>query len=470
MVILSTTFFDWVFIFLGIVLVIVIVLMTCCTLKAFLLKNKETRILQLQNTDEQKANDYGNKILELLQIKTTSNESDEAYHHFREKMKLFFPLVHQYMTKDKIGANVIFTFESKNKNAKKILLATHMDTRQGDIHARILEQEVFGQGAFDRKALLFCVFQALEETFAKGMTPDIDVTVVVTSDDESTLDGNEKIVNRFLKQGKFFNLVIEEGIGIIDPTFLGLSSHYALLGIGVTGEVTIRYKTKKSPKAKQRMEEFVAELDGDCLFESKIDRNATEILSTFAKDMPFSNRFLFSNIWLFRPFIKKIVDSDQTELSRLLKTHMIKRNIVETESGFYTDITFQLATHDSVADIVNIMVPHVKKYSLDYEMIFLKEASKVTSINMPEYKRVARIVEQNFPNLYVSPYIITRISEQRFFTKVSDCVVRFSPLYYPYNSISDAKQGCEHVMKKSLLYGVDFYKRIIAAENNHDLS
>jgi acetylornithine deacetylase/succinyl-diaminopimelate desuccinylase-like protein len=80
---------------------------------------------------------------------------------------------------------------------------------------------------------------------------------------------------------------------------------------------------------------------------------------------------------------------------------------------------------------------------------------------MEGYQIVKKAIETTFKDLYVAPYIITTISDQRYLTRVSDCVIRFSPLYYPYQSIMDAENGNEHIMKKSLTYGIDLYKEII---------
>jgi carboxypeptidase PM20D1 len=450
---------DIIFTGLLLLLLTLCILLVIAIIKTLLCKNKEIKVLKMSKIHESKTDEYAGKLFELVNIKTTSYENGETYHIYREKVKELFPLLHQYFTKEKIGGNAIMNYRSDTPNAQKLLFVTHIDTPRIYGDAKVSENEIYGPGTFDSKALFFVIFQAIEEHLLKYKKFDFDITVVMTVDDISTKEGNEKIVNKFLKQGSFFKLVIEEGIGIIDPTFLGMKSHYALVGIGVTGEVKIRYKVKKD-LGQVRLDKFLEDLTSSNPFKSQIDKNAVKVLGTLAKDMPFVNRLLFSNIWLFRPFVKKIIDNDQTEISKLLKTHIIYSKIEENESYYYVDLTFELATHDTAAEIVGIVAPYVKTHGIEYDLKSVKDPSKVTSLNLSGYEIVKDAIDKTYKHLYVAPYIITKIAEQRYLSRVSDCVIRFSPLYYPYQALQDASKGDEHIMKKSLNYGVDFYKEI----------
>lgn len=437
-----------------------IIIITICLLKTLLVRNKEIKIIRLDHDENDLTEKYASDLAELVNIKTTSFESGEVYHQFREKLKALFPLVHQYFTKEKLGGNAIFTYRSKVEHASKVLFVTHIDTIKNFQEVYSTDSEVYGSGTFDSKALFYVVLQAIEEHLQEHKEINFDLTVVMTVDDSSTQQGNELIVNKFLKEGEFFTLVLEEGIGIVDPTFLGMKSNYALIGIGVTGEAIIRYKVPKNSD-KTRLEAFVKELQNRNLFKSKIDQESIKILNALAKDMPFINRFLFSNIWLFKPFVKRIIDNDQTEISKLLKTHILYSPFQEDEDYYYIDLTYEFATHDSAAEIVGLVAPLVKRYGIEYNLISLKDASKITSLHTEGYDFIKKVIDNTYHDLYTAPYIITKIPERRYLARVSDCVIRYSPLYYPYDALQDAYRGNEHVLKKSLKLGVDFYKEIL---------
>lgn len=468
MLFLSGEFFR---IFLTALLVIFLaffVVLGIVLIDTMIFKNKMIRSLKMEKGHEEKNEYYAKCVFDLVSIKTTSYETGEAYHLFREKVKSLFPLVHQYLVKEKIGGNAVFTYKSENYRAKKVLFVTHMDTTNFDAKEFMTDKEVYGSGTFDSKALLFSMFQSVEETLTEHKKLDIDLTIVMTVDDHGTKEGNERIVNTFLKRGNFFNLVIEEGIGIIDPTFLGIRSNYALIGIGVTGAVKIRYRAKTDPLKPSKIDAFLKDIKKHTIFKSQIDSNATKILHAFAKDMPFVNRMLFRHVWLFRPFIKRIINADQTEISKLLKTDIRYGEKIIDGDFESVDLVFELATHDTTAEIVRLMQPFVDKHKLQSEVIHQIAASKVTPTSHESYKKVCKAIEKTYKNVFFAPYIITKISEHRRFTKVSDGVIRFSPLYYPYEAVQDAQRGNEHIMKKSLYYGITFFKEIINSYKGED--
>lgn len=70
-------------------------------------------------------------------------------------------------------------------------------------------------------------------------------------------------------------------------------------------------------------------------------------------------------------------------------------------------------------------------------------------------------VRNTFSNLYIAPIIITKISEKRHFDKVSDCVIRFSSLYYDSDAYQDARKGVEHVSIDTLDSGIHFFEYIL---------
>lgn len=428
-------------------------------LRALFLRYKKARIVDLNKADKEISNLYGDKLFEMISIQTSSYEDNEVYHNFREKIKTMFPLVHLKFKREKQGSNVVFTYKGNNLR-NNVLVVTHIDSSTIEKKLKITDEKLYGSGTFDSKSLFFVVMQAVEEYLQVNKQFEFNLTIIMTVDDESTNAGNEKIVDMFLRQGKFFNLVIEEGIGIIDPTFLQMKSNYALLGIGVTGEAKIRYQISKTRGIKD-LEDFVRNVKIDRIFKSKIDKNSKRILYEFSKDMPFIKRLMFSNIWLYRGIVKKYINNnDAFRLARLMRTYIEYGDIMQTDSIYYVDFVYKMASHDNTAEIIDLIDPYVSKYNIAFEIIDIKEPSKVTSIKHEGYKIVKKTIKETYNSVYISPYIITKISDQRNLARVSDCVIRYSPLYYTNDMLNDTTKGNEQVMKKSLYYGVKFYKNL----------
>ena len=447
-------------IFVIIALFLVVLILVFSLFRAILIRNKEIKIIKFDSSDQNEIDYYLKKLFELIEIKTSSFEDDEAYHVFREKLKEQFPNVHNYFQKEKIKGNAIFTYKEKIEGAPNILLATHVDYKSKFQETRYEDEELFGNCTFDGKSLLFTIFEAVERSLSIGKLK-VNLTIVMTTDDTTTKDGASSIVRHFLKKGKFFDLVLEEGSGIVDPIFLGLKSYYALIGIGVTGEAIVRFKTNKVSKGEARLKEFVKSIEDNGVFKAKIDRKSYKPLKEIAKDMSFCERLYFNNLFLFRSYAKKKINEEYLKLSKLLKTQIIYGEITENHDECYVDLTFELSTHTDTADIILALANNMEKYAVEYEIISNKESSKVTRVDDVGYKVINKAVKKVFKNLYTAPIIITQISEKRYFDKVSDCVIRFSPLYYPHQAYKDAMAGNEHVPIKSIIYGIRFFEEIL---------
>jgi len=439
-------------------------ILTCCTtilIRALFIKNKTIKTLKFDDYEIKKDDIYKNKLIELIEIKTTSFNDEQGYHQFREKLKILFPNIHLFFSKTKIDGNAIFTYKEHIKDAPNILFATHIDYKYMDQEIKVYDNEVYGNGAFDAKSLLFVMFEAVEELLREEQKLNVNLTMVMTTDDETTKDGVNDIVNQFLKKGNFFDLVIEEGSGIVDQQFFGLRSHYALIGLGVTGEAKIRFKISKGENSYNSLVEFLNHIKYNNLYKSKIDRMAVMSLKEIAKDMNFRYRLFLNNLFIFKKVAKKIIDKKFDKISKMMKTEIIYGDIQETSKEYYIDLTFELSTHDTIADVVLTLAKYMDNYNIEYDILSNKEASKVTRKDNEGYSIVKNAINNVYKDLYIAPIIITKISEKRYFDKVSDCVIRFSPLYYPLQSYKDAFNGNEHVPIQSLNYGVKFFEEIL---------
>lgn len=438
-----------------------LIILSFSLLKSLIFKNKKVRTLQFVSTSEEKKSSYQQRLYELIKIKTSSYNDSEGYHEFREKLKDLFPNIHKYFKKEKIDGHAIFSYKCLKMNVPNVLFATHIDYSDQDQHAYIIGDEVYGNGTFDAKSLLFVMFEAVESILVEQQGLDVNLTMVMATDDETTKEGASKIVDRLMRKGEFFDLVIEEGTGIVDPQYIGLKSHYALIGLGVTGQVTLRFSTEKTNNGQQQLQKFISDMKKHKFLKSKVDRKSAIVVKSLAKDMTFKHRYFLSNLSLFRKATTKIIDRNYAQLAKLLKTNFTCTEIDENDDKVFVDITYELATHDNTADIILEIANLMEKYNIDYNILSNKEESQLTKMYTEGYQVVCNVINKVYHELYIAPIIIANISEKRYFDSVSDCVIRFSPLYYSNQAFIDAKKGNSHVSAGSLEYGVNFFREIL---------
>lgn len=412
--------------------------------------------------DEETCNILQRELFELIQINTHVFENEDNFHTFREKLKELFPLVHEHFKREKIQGNVILSYKTPQVISENVLFVTHIDYDNFQNYAKIEQDEVYGNGAFDSKALLYIMLKAVEEKLSANIDLGMNLTIVITMDDTSTKEGSSLIVNKFLREGKFFRLVLEEGTGIVDPEYLGLNSSFALIGIGVTGEVKMRFFTQNTQNGLDRLERFLYDMKFDKVFKTSIDKPTLKMLRAMAKDMPFRERFMILNPWIFKSKIKRMLDGDMMKFAKILKTSIHFGEIQTQENQHSVDLTFSLANHDTPSELLTLIFPYIDRYKIEYKVQHIKSGTKITDTDIEGYKKVEKTIHNVFENVYTSPFIITRITEKRFFDQVSDCVIHFSPLYYSIQSLRDAfLNQKEHVSKQSLYHGVNFFKELM---------
>ena len=438
------------------IIIFVILLFTIIVLsRALLLRNKRIKKIITNYTD--KTFEHKENLFKLIKIDTPTFIEGKSYNEFKKEIEKQFPLIHTFFVKEKIGGNSIYTYKTNIENAPTILFSSYIDYNGNHQNAYIKDDLICGNGTFDSKSLLYVTFRAVEDLLREKEKLDVNLTLVVTNDDEANKDGLKKIISLFLKKGVFFNLVIEEGSGIIDPELYNLRSNYALIGLGVSGQIKLRFESKK----KESLVSFISEINKPHFFKMRIDNKSIKVLGNVSKDMVFRDRFFLNNAWLFRLKTRKIIETKYHEIDKMLKTTVNIKDIEENDGLYFTDMEFELSTHDKPADILLQVDDLMEKLQIDYKILDVKEGSRITKTYNYGYKLVKDAINKVFNEVYIAPVIVNKISEKRYFDKVSDCVIRFSPLYYDLNAYNSSTTDRSYIDSKSLENGIEFYKYIL---------
>lgn len=429
-------------------------------IRTILFRNRKTKKLKITATDKMKY--HQKRLFELIEIDTPSFISGDGYSKFKQKIEEQFPLLHSILQKEKVDGNAIYSYKSSKIDSPSILFATHIDYNGEHLDAYKEDNLIYGNGTFDSKSLLYTIFEAIELTLKEKGKLDLNFTLVITNDDEAKKDGLTKIINLFLKRGAFFNLVIEEGSGIIDSQVYGLRSTYALIGLGVSGKLQLRFESSNLDK----LNKFIFEIKKPKFFKMKIDNKSIKVLGSIAKDMKFMDRLFLNNLFIFRRKSKKIIEEKYDEIEKMLKTNVNVQNIENVDNKYCVEVAFELSTHEKPADILIHLDDLMEKYDIDYKITNITEPSKITKTYNYGYNVVKKAISNVFKETYIAPVIVTKISEKRYFDKVSDCVIRFSPLYYDFNAFNSAKNNQPYIDCSSLELGIEFFKYVLNNYNN----
>ena len=147
----------------------------------------------------------------MIQMETISApyQNDRSkFYEFHKVLEQEFPKVHETCEKTVLDGNLLFRWEGTGEKAP-IMLMSHHDVVEaggkwehapfsGDIDE---EGRVWGRGAVDTKASLFCMLTAVEELMTDGFEPEGDVYIASSCTEEWSGDGAPLTVEYLKSQG-----------------------------------------------------------------------------------------------------------------------------------------------------------------------------------------------------------------------------------------------------------------------------
>jgi carboxypeptidase PM20D1 len=103
------------------------------------------------------------------------------------------------------------------------------------------------------------------------------------------------------------------------------------------------------------------------------------------------------------------------------------------------------------------------KYGVEIEEI-LRDYCEPTDFENRPYKVLEEVLNENFPDVIVSPFLLTAGTDARHFTGIADSILRFAPIDLDKAQFASIHGSNEHIKIKNIgecvcLYK-DFVKRI----------
>ncbi len=438
---------------------LLVLVLAVCLLRMILLKTHQVQRVEPVTDLKIDARAAAERLGGALRFPTISHENGAnvdaaAFAGLHRYLEQTFPKVHAALTRETVGGySLLYTWRGKQPNLPPILLLSHQDvvpvepgTERSWTHpafSGFLDGEwVWGRGALDDKMGMMGLLEAAETLLAAGFQPDRTVYFAFGHDEEVGGHGAAAIAALLKARGVRPAFLLDEGGAILEGAIPGLDRPAAMIGTAEKGSMSVELVAESAGGhssmplrhgAIGRLAAAIAKLE-DHQMPAHLEGATRRSYQYLASELPFGQRFLLANLWLFSPLIEAQADADPATSSRLRTTTAptifqagVKENVLPRQARAV--VNFRLLPGDTVAAVLH----HVREtvgpgIRVRAAGTLNGEASPESDVRAPEFGVLQRTLAQTFPGAIVAPNLLAGATDSRHYQGLTPNVYRFVPM------------------------------------------
>ncbi len=464
---------------------LILILLLIAVIRTLAIPNRQSTYQP--RPEPERAAKYAEKLSAMVRCETVSVPGEnqrEKFLAFHRVLEELFPLVRGKLEKTEIDGNLLFFWKGK-KHDRPLVLMSHQDVVPAEgiwehepFSGDIADGKVWGRGASDTKCSVMAFFQAAEELLAEGYVPPQDVYLSSSCTEEWGGDGCLKLVAELERRGVRPYLVCDEGGGIITDPIGGIHGNFAMVGVFEKGKADVRFTAvsegghasapeEHSPVA--RLAAFVHEIETRPVFRRKMPKEVAAMFRALAPYAGFPLKLVFTNLWLFRPVLLKVLPMISAQAGAMIRTTIAFTmmsgseacNVMPQKATVCANMRF--IPHQGMEESLSIVRRLAEKHGLKTEVLSANDYTEPTDIHGAAFRTVQHVIEETFPGCAGSPYVMTGATDSRFYQRICENVVRFAPVIYGPEQMKGMHGINENIEYSCLPGAVDFYRNLIGA-------
>lgn len=437
-------------------------------------------------------------LCQVIQCETISERAGEvsnpdAFIQLHELLFTIYPAVFKHMQIQEFGEfALLLKWQGSDAALDPMMLIAHQDVvpipeaeyehwQYPPFSGVVADGYICGRGALDMKSSLVAILEVVNQLILDDFQLKRTIYIYL-GDDEEVGGPTAKAAALWMQEQNIrLDYIIDEGGVILEKMMPNIEKPICLIGVGQKGmlnlELTVEGESGHSAKPPQStpidiLGAAVAKLKNNEM-PVHADSFVFPLFKKLSPHMPLVQRFIFANLWLFKPLIT----------ARLLKNPVMNAMMRTTsaptifQAGFKTNvlpeiakavINYRLYPGDTADDVVAHVEHLVNNSRVGIKVLDAFNAPKVSASDSETFKIIEKTVRTiNGDDVIVAPVLTIGGTDGRHFTEVADNTYHF---LYMRGTMEDFKgyHGInERISTKNFVNSINFYHHLIINSQDH---
>lgn len=427
---------------------------------------------------------HGENLLRMIQCETVSvkgSYDDTEFAKLRAVTEELFPRIYQKAERHIFGDDCWMYCLPGADPTRNIMLMSHHDVvpAEGDwTHAcfgEIADGKLWGRGALDTKTPLYAELAALEGLLEKGYIPPCNVWIGSSHNEELGGDGVPKARDWFMEQGITFEVILDEGGGVIDAPIGGMDcekcamiavhefgkQYLDLTATAENGHTSLTSAVKASPV--ERMTAMIQDLVRGDLFIRRMNPQIRGMLAHLAPYCKFPLNLVFGNLWLFGGLLQRLLPKLSPQAAAMIGTTCVPKEICGSakEKKCTAMVLLRPVDAEDWKQDLKAVYTLANKYDITVSIRENSEYQGPADMTHRPFAYLKNCIRLVFPDCPPAPMILPAGTDARTLTDVCPCVLRFAPLRMSSAQMASIHAEDENVDLDAVADAVLFYTRFL---------
>ena len=399
------------------------------------------------------------RLGEALRFKTVSMAGTptptEEFLKFHSFLEVAYPSTHIELKREPVNDySLLYTWQGSDAELKPILILAHMDVvpvKQDTIAkwthppfaGAVADGHVWGRGALDMKQSLMAVMEAVEYLVDSGFKPNRTLYLAFGHDEEiGGYNGAAKIAELLQARSAQLEFTLDEGSAIVEGVIPNIAQPIALIGLAEKGSLTLELTARGEgghismpPKhtAVGKLARAIHLLETHQM-PAAIRRPFSDMFEYLALEMPFLQRMVVANRWLFHPLLIRRLESSRATNAAIRTTTAFTMlqgsnayNVMPTEASAIGN--FRILPGDTIDSVLE----HVRSVTHELDITVKKirtasEPSRVSATDTFGFAVINKTIRQVLPDAAVAPSLVVTGTDSKHYETISENNYRFVPM------------------------------------------